>query len=51
MQLIGLDWCMPLYGYGDAPSVLPKDKRGWNNQFTARLMCPQQRLEDFSTLR
>ncbi|KAI0736215.1 hypothetical protein C8Q72DRAFT_879537 [Fomitopsis betulina] len=41
------EWCMPLYGYGDALDVLPKHGRGWNNQFTARLICPQRLLEDF----
>lgn len=47
MVLMRQEWCMPLYGYGDAPDVLPKHGRGWNNQFTARLMCPQRLLEDF----
>ncbi|OJT15889.1 hypothetical protein TRAPUB_1050, partial [Trametes pubescens] len=47
MQLIRLEWCMPIYGYADAPSILIKHERGWNNRFTARLMCPQRLLEDF----
>lgn len=38
---------MPVYGYGDAPTILLKHERGWNNQFTARLLCPQLLLEDF----
>ncbi|KAK7689179.1 hypothetical protein QCA50_007870 [Cerrena zonata] len=31
----------------DIPSTLEKDERGWHNRQTARLLCPQDQLEEF----
>ncbi|KAI0369421.1 hypothetical protein BV20DRAFT_363799 [Pilatotrama ljubarskyi] len=37
----------PTPAYANAPATLVKYQRGWNNKYTARLLCPQEKLEDF----
>lgn len=34
--------------YSEAPSNLVKHRRGWENDYTARLLCPQELLDTYN---